>query len=133
MIRSLAMKSWWMCLCLLGAALPVVAHHSFDAEYDGNKTIVLTGLVTKVEWMNPHARFYVDVKESDGSVTNWNLELGSPASLIRRGWTRKSLKAGDQITVKASLAKDGSKMANARSVTLADGKSVFGASSADKE
>jgi len=127
------MKSWWMCLCLLGAALPVVAHHSFDAEYDGNKTIVLTGLVTKVEWMNPHARFYVDVKESDGSVTNWNLELGSPASLIRRGWTRKSLKAGDQITVKASLAKDGSKMANARSVTLADGKSVFGASSADKE
>jgi len=133
MIRSLAMKSWWMCLCLLGAALPVVAHHSFDAEYDGNKTIVLTGLVTKVEWMNPHARFYVEVKESDGSVTYWNLELGSPASLIRRGWTRKSLKAGDQITVKASLAKDGSKMANARSVTLADGKSVFGASSADKE
>jgi len=127
------MKSWWMCLCLLGAALPVVAHHSFDAEYDGNKTIVLTGLVTKVEWMNPHARFYVEVKESDGSVTYWNLELGSPASLIRRGWTRKSLKAGDQITVKASLAKDGSKMANARSVTLADGKSVFGASSADKE
>jgi outer membrane usher protein FimD/PapC len=89
--------------------------------------------VTKVEWMNPHARFYVDVKESDGSMTNWNLELGSPASLIRRGWTRKSLKVGDQITVKASLAKDGSKMANARSVKLADGTSVFGASSADKE
>ena len=133
MIRSLAMKSWWMCLGLLGVALPAVAHHSFDAEYDGNKTIVLMGVVTKVEWMNPHARFYVDVKENDGSVTNWNLELGSPASLIRRGWTRKSLKVGDQITIKASLAKDGSKMANARSVTLADGKSVFGASSADKE
>jgi hypothetical protein len=133
MIRSLAMKFRLLCLCVLSAAVPVVAHHSFDAEYDGNKTIVLMGVVTKVEWMNPHARFYVDVKESDGSVTNWNLELGSPASLIRRGWTRKSLKAGDQITVKASLAKDGSKMANARSVTLADGKSVFGASSADKE
>ena len=133
MIRSLAMKSRWMCLWLFSMALPALAHHSFDAEYDGNKTIVLTGVVTKVEWMNPHARFYVDVKENDGSVTNWNLELGSPASLIRRGWTRKSLKAGDQITVKASLAKDGSKMANARSVILADGTSVFGASSADKE
>jgi hypothetical protein len=133
MIRSLAMKSWFTWLCLLGLTLPVVAHHSFDAEYDGNKTIVLTGVVTKVEWMNPHARFYVDVKESNGGVTNWNLELGSPASLIRRGWTRKSLKVGDQITVKASLAKDGSKMANARSVTLADGTSVFGASSGDKE
>jgi hypothetical protein len=127
------MKSWLASLCSLGSALPLVAHHSFDAEYDGNKSIVLTGIVTKVEWMNPHARFYVDVKEGDGGVTSWNLELGSPASLIRRGWTRKSLKVGDQITVKASLAKDGSKMANARSVTLADGTSVFGASSADKE
>jgi Family of unknown function (DUF6152) len=121
------------CLWWLIPAFPAVAHHSFDAEYDGNKTVVLAGVVSKVEWMNPHARFYIDVKDADGNVTNWNLELGSPASLIRRGWTRKSLKVGDQVTVKASLAKDGSKMANARTVTLADGKSVFGASSADKE
>jgi hypothetical protein len=118
---------------LLVAVIPLVAHHSFDAEYDRNKTVVLSGVVTKVEWTNPHARFYVDVKDADGTVTNWNLELGSPASLTRRGWTRKSLQVGDQIKVSASLARDGSKMANARTVTLADGKSVFGASSADKE
>jgi Family of unknown function (DUF6152) len=111
----------------------MIAHHSFDAEYDRNKPITLVGVVTKVEWMNPHARFYVDVKDAAESVINWNLELGSPASLIRRGWTRKSLKVGDQVTVNASLAKDGSRMANVRTVVLADGTSVFGASSADKE
>ena len=121
------------CLWLVAATIPLSAHHSFDAEYDREKPIKLTGLVTKVEWMNPHARFYVDVKDSAGNVTSWNLELGSPASLIRRGWTRHSLKVGDQVTVNASLAKDGSKMANVRAVVLADGTSVFGASSADSK
>ena len=121
------------CLWLVAATIPLSAHHSFDAEYDREKPIKLTGLVTKVEWMNPHARFYVDVKDSAGNVTSWNLELGSPASLIRRGWTRHSLKVGDQVTVNASLAKDGSKMANVRTVVLADGTSVFGASSADSK
>jgi hypothetical protein len=115
------------------AALPMLAHHSFDAEYDRSKTIEMKGTVTKVEWTNPHARFYIDVKDANGSVTNWNLELGSPNGLTRAGWKRDSLKIGDEVTVTASLAKDGSKMANARSVVLAGGKKVFGASSADNQ
>jgi len=106
-----------------------MGHHSFAAEYDANKPVTLKGTVTKVEWTNPHARFYVDVKDDGGQVTNWNLELASPNVLIRNGWTRKSLSVGDEVTVQGSAAKDGSKMANARAVTLADGKRVFAGSS----
>ena len=119
---------------LLAAAIavPMLAHHSFDAEYDRTKSIVLKGVVTKVEWTNPHARFYMEVKGDDGKVINWNLEMGSPNSLTRAGWKRDALKVGDEVTVNASLAKDGSKMANARNITLKDGKRVLsGASSAD--
>ena len=106
-----------------------MGHHSFAAEYDANKPVTLKGIVTKVEWTNPHARFYVDVKDERGQVTNWNLELASPNVLVRNGWTRKSLSVGDEVTVQGSAAKDGSKMANARAVTLADGKRVFAGSS----
>jgi hypothetical protein len=113
---------------LLVWAVPVLAHHSFGAEYDADKPIELKGVVTRVEWMNPHARFYVDVKDENGQVTNWNLELASPNVLIRNGWRRTSLQIGDQVTVDGSLAKDGSKMANARSVVLADGRKVFAGS-----
>jgi hypothetical protein len=105
------------------------AHHSFAAEYDANKPVTLKGTVSKVEWMNPHARFYVDVRDEKGVVTNWNLELASPNVLVRNGWTRKSLNVGDEVTVEGSLARDGSKMANARVVRLADGRRVFAGSS----
>lgn len=110
------------------AAVPAVAHHSFAAEYDNKKPVTLTGTVTKVEWMNPHARFYLDVKDEGGNVANWEFELGSPNGLMRQGWTRNSLKEGDQVTVSGSLAKDGSKLANARTVTLSDGRKVFAGS-----
>jgi len=117
-------------LLALGA-VPALAHHSFAAEYDSTKPITLKGAVTKMEWQNPHARFYVDVTDEAGKVTNWELELGSPNGLMRRGWTRNSLKPGDTVTVEGYLAKDGSKLANARNVTLGDGRKIFAGSSDD--
>jgi hypothetical protein len=114
----------------LGAvAVPVLAHHSFAAQYDATKHISLKGAVTKVEWMNPHARFYIDVKDEAGKVTNWELELGSPNGLMRRGWTRNTLHVGDNVEVEGSLAKDGSKLANAQTVKDGTGKRLFAASS----
>ena len=114
---------------LASSSAAVTAHHSFAAQYDANKPVTLKGIVSKVEWTNPHARFYVDVRDESGTVTNWNLELASPNVLVRNGWSRKSLMVGDEIVVEGSLAKDGSKMANARVVRLADGRRVFAGSS----
>ena len=116
---------------LLIAAVPVLAHHSFAAEFDSNQPIAMTGVVTKVEWMNPHTHFYIDVKDESGKVVNWDLETGSPNALARRGWTRNSLKIGDAIKVEAFRAKDGSSLASARNVTMTDGRKVFAGSADD--
>jgi hypothetical protein len=105
------------------------AHHSFAAEFDANSPIDLTGTVTKVAWANPHTFFYIDVTNAKGEVENWALEMGSPNGLMRRGWTRDSMKIGDVVTVAGSRAKDGSFKGNARSVTLSGGRRLFAGSS----
>ena len=105
----------------LVSGLPAWAHHSFAAEYDSTKKITLSGVVTKFEWTNPHAHFYLDVKDADGKVVNWNLELASPNMMQRNGWTRHSLKEGDQVTVVASRSKDNTSTASADTITLSNG------------
>ena len=115
---------------LLVAARQVAAHHAFAAEFDANKPATLTGAVTKIEWTNPHAWFYLDVTDETGKVTNWSLEMGSPNGLMRAGWTRNSMKIGEVVTVEASRAKNGSPSANARVVILkSTGQRLFAASS----
>jgi hypothetical protein len=117
------------CLVTVGAAERVAAHHSFAAEFDANSPIEITGTVTKIEWANPHTFFYIDVLNESGEYENWALEMGSPNGLMRRGWTRNTLKHGDVVTVTGSRAKDGSFKGNARSVVLADGTRLFAGSS----
>ena len=107
----------------------VVAHHSFAAQYDRNKPITLAGSVTRMEWMNPHIYFYLDVRDGQGAITNWAVEGGAPNTLYRAGWRRDSLKVGDVVTVEGFLARDGSKLANMSTVQLADGRRIFGLSS----
>ena len=122
----------------LAAALLIVlqaassyAHHSFAAEYDGKKPATLTGTVTKVEWTNPHVHFYMDIKDPAGAATPWEFTMGAVNGLFRRGWTKEMLKPGDTVTVDGYLARDGSHLANARTVTLRDGRKMSGGTMRD--
>src|SRR5689334_2917597 len=115
-----------LALPLLALSLPLLAHHSFGAEYDANKPITLTGVITNVEWTNPHSHFFLDVKDSKGNVVNWKFEGYPPSVLYRTGWKRGvSLKVGDTITVFGWQARDGGNWAHSREVTCADGKKLF--------
>ena len=122
-------------LLAVGAALALpeigVAHHAFAAEFDANKPLTLTGTVTNVEWTNPHAWFYIDVKDEQGQFASWGMELGSPNLLMRSGWTRSALKVGDVVTVEGFHAKNGKKVANAKTVTILATGRVLGAGSSN--
>lgn len=114
------------------AAVPALAHHAFSAEFDVSKPVSVKGVVTKIEWMNPHAWFYVDVK-TDSGVEQWQFETGAPIELTRRGWRKNDLKVGDEVSVEGLRAKDGTNTASARMVTLPSGKKVFSGSAGDDQ
>ena len=119
-------------LSTLVAAIPALAHHSFAAEYDSQKPVKVTGAVTRVDWQNPHAYFYVDVKNTEtGRVENWAFEMGAPAVLVKQGWTKSSLHVGDVIIVEGTRAKDGGTHGNARSVFMASTGKKLGAGSSE--
>ena len=110
------------------AIVPASGHHAFSAEFDGNKQVTLRGTITKMEWINPHAWIHIDVKQPDGAVVNWMIELGPPNSLLKRGWTKQSVPAGTEILVVGYQARDGARRANGRDITFADGKKLFAGS-----
>jgi uncharacterized protein DUF6152 len=114
---------------MTAATVPLMAHHSFAAEFDNQKVVTMDGIVTKIDWTNPHVWFYMDVKDESGKITNWGFEMGPPHLLQGSGWTRTTMKLGDQIHVVGSSAKNGSNRANARTVTTPDGKKMGAASS----
>lgn len=130
-MKSSALGLLAVTLGLILGAPAARAHHSFAAEYDSKKPVTLKGIVTKVDWMNPHVYFYLDVTDESGKVTNWGLEMGPPNGLQRAGWTRNTMKVGDEVVVEGTLAKDGTNQANARSVTMANTGKKLGAASSE--
>src|SRR5213592_4921242 len=114
---------------LVLATVPVAAHHAFSSEFDSNRPVQLTGVVTKMEWVNPHSWIHIDVKKPDGTVEKWMVEGGAPNALLRRGWNKQSLPAGTEIIVEGYQAKDGAFRANGRDITFPDGKKLFVGSS----
>ncbi len=116
-------------LLVAAAAVPVIAHHSFAAEFDAKRPVKMTGTVVKMEWINPHSWIHIDVKKSDGKVERWMVEGGAPNALLRRGWNKNSLPEGTEIVVEGFQAKDGSNRANGRDITFPDGKKLFVGSS----
>ncbi len=127
------MKTWMTLIATfsLAGVTPLIAHHSFAAEFDATKAIRLTGALAKIEWTNPHSYFYIDVKDENGTAVRWGCEAGSPGALSRRGFKRGDIKLGDTIIVDGYRAKDGSNLIDARRVTLPDGRIVSGASAGD--
>jgi hypothetical protein len=120
-----------LALGVVAAAAPALAHHSFAAEFDSNKQITLKGHVTKIEWTNPHVWFYLNVKKADGTVENWGFEMGPPHGLQGRGWTRTTMKLGDEIEASGSLAKNGTKRVNARNVIMVSTGQKLGTASSE--
>ena len=132
-MRKSALAFFTIALGVTFSAAPAIAHHSFAAEFDANKKVTMKGFVTKVEWTNPHVWFYLDVKQPDGGVENWGFEMGPPHGLQNRGWTRTTMKLGDEVIVNGTLAKNGSNRVNARSVTMAATGQKLGAASSEAE
>ena len=118
-----------VCIALVLAVIPVYAHHPFAAEYDSKKPVSLTGTITKIDWSNPHAYLYMDVKDEHGQTTNWTLEFGGLKKLQTEGWDKNTVHMGDQVTINGWKARDGSNRANVGTVTLADGKKLAAGSS----
>jgi hypothetical protein len=132
-MKTAILKIVGTAICLWSFTTAALAHHSFAAQYDSNKPVSLKGFVTKIEWSNPHVYFFVDVENTKGEIESWGIEMGPPHMLQAAGWKRNSMQIGDELLIEATLARDGSTNANARSVTMAATGTVLGAASSEQQ